>query len=42
MHGCLYAYDVAIATLSRFCTDLRTLPKNSILGIVVHKIKKDA
>lgn len=40
MHGCLCAYDVAIATLPRFCTDSWTLPKNSILGIVVHKIKK--
>lgn len=42
MHDCLFAYDVAIATLSRFCTDWRTLPKMSILGIVLHKIKKDA
>ena len=42
MHGCLYAYDVAIATLPRFCTDSWTLPKMTILGIVVHKIKKDA
>ena len=42
MHGCLYAYDVAIATLLLFCTYSWTLPKMTILGIVVHKIKKDA
>lgn len=32
----------SVSNAFRFCVVLRTLPKNSILGIVVHKIKKDA